>query len=620
MEIDGVVYAGSQDGYLYALDAATGSSLWSYETGDNITGGVAVAEGLVYVPSHDGSVYALDVDTGRLRWSYETGDAIWSALEVAGGTVYAGSDDDHVYALDASTGALRWRFKTDGDVPGSPTVADGTLYVGSYDDHLYAIDSVTGELKWKSELGGPTLSTPEVFGGLVYIGSWDDHLYALDTETGALKWNFWAGDNVVSSPSVTGGLLFIASDDAHVYALDALSGDLVWRYKTGAMARSSPVVSNGILYAGSHDGYLYALDAASGGLLWRYETGDAVRGSPVVADDTVYVGSRDGYVYAVGAGTKGATALPASSPTPVAAFVPLSRDEMASLLDAFLYNEALTILAKRVTQSDGTVTVTEISLADDVLRVFETGSYLLTGETPHEQGVTSRVLTREDYYQLIDDERGGSLRLKNAVAFCCRRVTNILELIVNGNKRPPSVIASLGHELGHARQRMINPVQTKFERDSNLEAILEAEAFAFEAALVRKLGEYGGENVTVIPAESAASQVRHFILTLREAANDLSEPHERGRLFLWLAVFRDPLLTDLKEELLEENILSPESLLRLYDRLVRLPPAEVDAYIESIMIGFPGDQDRMRRTLLNRKGDVPDEGFVKHSFDVFLVP
>jgi outer membrane protein assembly factor BamB len=55
-----VVFVGSEDGRLYAVDAASGAKLWDFLTGDKITSSPAVVNGVVYVGSHDGNVYAIE--------------------------------------------------------------------------------------------------------------------------------------------------------------------------------------------------------------------------------------------------------------------------------------------------------------------------------------------------------------------------------------------------------------------------------------------------------------------------------------------------------------------------------------------------------------------------------
>jgi outer membrane protein assembly factor BamB len=54
----GVVYVGSYDGNLYALNAATGAKLWSYHTGNQVFASPTVVNGVVYVGSGDGNMYA----------------------------------------------------------------------------------------------------------------------------------------------------------------------------------------------------------------------------------------------------------------------------------------------------------------------------------------------------------------------------------------------------------------------------------------------------------------------------------------------------------------------------------------------------------------------------------
>ena len=66
---------------------------WSYATGYLVDSSPAVANGVVYVGSNDGNLYALNASTGAKLWSYPTGAAVASSPAVANGVVYVGSDD-----------------------------------------------------------------------------------------------------------------------------------------------------------------------------------------------------------------------------------------------------------------------------------------------------------------------------------------------------------------------------------------------------------------------------------------------------------------------------------------------------------------------------------------------
>ena len=52
------------DGHVYALNAANGAKIWSYTTGNTDSSSPAVVNGVVFVGSYNGNVYALNATTG----------------------------------------------------------------------------------------------------------------------------------------------------------------------------------------------------------------------------------------------------------------------------------------------------------------------------------------------------------------------------------------------------------------------------------------------------------------------------------------------------------------------------------------------------------------------------
>jgi outer membrane protein assembly factor BamB len=144
---DGIVFVGVGNG-VDALNASTGAPIWSSGQLSTATcaptSSPALANGVIYVGSQDNNLYALNARTGAVLWNYTTGGAIDSSPAVANGVAYVGSGDGYVYALNASTGALLWSFATGAAVESSPTIANGTLYVGSDDNNLYAFNLAGG--------------------------------------------------------------------------------------------------------------------------------------------------------------------------------------------------------------------------------------------------------------------------------------------------------------------------------------------------------------------------------------------------------------------------------------------------------------------------------------------
>lgn len=304
--LDGVVYAASMSGHVYAIDLATGQERWSFKSRMPVASSPAVAGGTVYFVSSAGSLVALDASNGQPRWvtatEYERrfearglhgyppaaqtiADAwdVWvSSPAIAGGKVFFGSGDGNVYAVDAGSGVLQWKFATGDVVHGSPAVSRGTVYVGSWDAHVYALDAESGQQKWTFKGGeDPVMhnqvgfqSSPAVVDGTVYIGSRDARVYALDATTGRKKWDYPTSKSWVNtSPAVANGLVYAAtSDTSRFIALDARTGRLRFLFDAKAYVFSSPAIAGGLAYFGAHNGHVYALDATTGALAWEFVT------------------------------------------------------------------------------------------------------------------------------------------------------------------------------------------------------------------------------------------------------------------------------------------------------------------------------------------------------------
>jgi outer membrane protein assembly factor BamB len=295
--VGGVLYFGSADHNVYALNVATGAQPWTFTTHGSVESSPAVVGGVVYVGSADDHVYALNAATGALLWNFTAGGFVDSSPAVAHGVVYVGSADGNVWAINAATGIKLWSFATGGGIFSSPAVVSGVVYIGSGDGNVYALNAATGAELWHFTTGGNVGSSPALANGVVYIGSDDGNVYALNAATGAELWHFSTGSPVESSPAVAYGAVYVGSENLNVYALNAATGTPLWHFATGSLVLSSPAVADGVVYVGSFDGNLYALSAATGDRLWTFTTGGLVFSSPAVVNGAIYAGSEDGNLY-----------------------------------------------------------------------------------------------------------------------------------------------------------------------------------------------------------------------------------------------------------------------------------------------------------------------------------
>ena len=146
---------------------------WHFKTGSFIYSSPAVVDGVVYIGSGDHNVYALNASTGKRIWKYRTGAyVLYTSPAVVGGVVYIGSWDDNVYALKADTGGKVASFTTGYFVDSSPAVTDGVVYIGSSDGKLYALNAANLSKIWSFDAApGEVTDNPAVVEGVVYISS-----------------------------------------------------------------------------------------------------------------------------------------------------------------------------------------------------------------------------------------------------------------------------------------------------------------------------------------------------------------------------------------------------------------------------------------------------------------
>ena len=298
--LDGTIYFGANNGYVYALNPLTGAILWQTKTGGRVSASPVISgKGILYVGSTDSSMYAINIANGGVLWTYKTAAPITATAAVgADGNVYFGSTDSYVYALNQSTGTVTWAVKTKGPIESSPTLStDGTLFVGSNDFHLYAIDTVTATISWSYATGGAVESSPAISNGMVYFGSEDNNFYAVDALNGVLVWTQPTGWSVYSSPCVDAvGNVYVGSEDSILYAFNGATGAILWTYATGDIIDSSPAVDGaGNVYVGSDDGKLYEISTSTGTLVYSFNQGSELQSAPViVGPSTVLIGTGDG--------------------------------------------------------------------------------------------------------------------------------------------------------------------------------------------------------------------------------------------------------------------------------------------------------------------------------------
>ncbi|WP_329315592.1 serine/threonine-protein kinase [Streptomyces sp. NBC_01278] len=263
---------------VYALSADTGRRLWEFKPGDFV-GSTIVAGGTAYFYSNrlgngseSGTLYAVNAATGTLVWSHV---ADWgTALAVDDGVVYFGVatlKGTYLRALDAATGKQLWQVQIgEGFLLGSTslTVAHHVIYCGA-DDHLYALDAGTGVVRWKSrtDLGRTSESQPSaVVDGVVYLSGNSERsereggygaVVAADAASGKVLWNHRM-PRVGSPPTVSAGTVHVGTESGDLDLLDAHDGHSWGQAHLADRHNPNVTVTGNVAYFDGGDGRLHA--------------------------------------------------------------------------------------------------------------------------------------------------------------------------------------------------------------------------------------------------------------------------------------------------------------------------------------------------------------------------
>jgi polyvinyl alcohol dehydrogenase (cytochrome) len=297
---------------------------FAFPNGTSAWGQPAVAGGRVFVGSDNGFVYSLEASSGCVYWSYEAQAGVRTAISIGplSGSRYAiyfGDLKGNVYAVDAESGLLVWTKHPDphplARITGAPTLADGRLYVplasleevtGSNVNYecctfrggLVSYDAKTGEEMWKvhtiadpakptkknaqgTQLWGPagaavwSAPTVDLKRGAVYVGTGDAYTYpAPDTTDAVMAFDLKTGQRLWSK-QVTAGDAFLVNCGGNAAGrpnCPDVSGPDV-DFGNSPILRTLPD-GKSVIIVGQKSGDVWAFDPDNNGaIVWQKKVG-----------------------------------------------------------------------------------------------------------------------------------------------------------------------------------------------------------------------------------------------------------------------------------------------------------------------------------------------------------
>ena len=358
-DIENTRYQGTEAAGLTKADVPKLKLKWAFgfPLGISAYSPPAVASGRVFAATDTGWVYSLDAKTGCVYWGFETDVTVRPAISIGpvtgqGNAKYAiffGDAKANVYAVNAQDGKLLWKRKVDdfflARITAAPKLYNGRLYVpvssseewqsGNQDyecctsrGSVVALDANNGEQIWKTytmdtpkptvkndngvqlyaPAGGSVWNSPTIdpVRHAIYFGSGDtqtepaqplgDSIVAVDMDSGKVLWHYQAQAN-----------------DAFMGGCQGPNKSKACPEKMGPDADigNSPVLrtlddGRRVLIAGTKGGEVFALDPDNNGkLLWRVSSNPGGGGRGGI----VWGGAADHQNIYYGLGSGGMSAL-----------------------------------------------------------------------------------------------------------------------------------------------------------------------------------------------------------------------------------------------------------------------------------------------------------------------
>ena len=291
---------------IFALDTATGRTLWSAECGGwpfVTSADVFGIDGLIWtVGASDLSLVGFDPDTGTVKKTIDVADAFFQGhhhrcYRNKATPKYIFTGRRGIESTELATGNVKLHHWTRGGCRYGTLPCNGLIYAPPDSCVCYISAKLAGFYAFAAESPdqpaptatsrlekGPDYGLSPVASASALGEEWPTYRFnpqrscatpATGPSEFGVHWKIDIGGEL-TSPVVARGRLFFGATDRHaICAVDADSGEEGWSFTTGGPIDSPPTIYKGLVLCGSRDGWAYALNACNGNLVYRF------RGAPV---------------------------------------------------------------------------------------------------------------------------------------------------------------------------------------------------------------------------------------------------------------------------------------------------------------------------------------------------
>lgn len=326
--VDEQLYIGTQDGWVYAIDAPTGAIRWlqpvtreeyplrrpchSADTVIFVTpidiqiyglrggeplgrkalgfpaGTAAVCDGrLCFIGGLDSRLYAFDIESLWRHWRVLMDGPIRSAPAVFGRAVFCASDGHTVYSCSRVSKRFNWLSTTFGAITADVVATSRGVYIASQDHSLYLFDHESGQTRWQARLNAPLSEPPFVTTDTAFQYAFGQGVVAIETADAAahddrIRWTVPDGRTTLT---VDDKYAYILTETNEVLVVRIDNGEVEYTIPTPGFSIGLPTTDDTMLLVASPGGQIFCARPVGVPYLSKQGVRDALRlEAPAVAE------------------------------------------------------------------------------------------------------------------------------------------------------------------------------------------------------------------------------------------------------------------------------------------------------------------------------------------------
>jgi outer membrane protein assembly factor BamB len=305
------IYASSEGGEIYRIDAATGKVFWSISAPKGLSTGPGTDGNILVVGSLKGEVYAFDAQSGAKKWDTSVGTEVLTEPLVAAGVVVIRTIDNRFIGLDAQSGKRRWVTAKNPSVLSlrasysMSSINNEVIFTGFSGGQFGLLALSNGNTIWESLLAPPRgtseierlsdiTAKPSLLGPRMCAVSYQGKIGCGDIKNARMSWVKDYSSFSGTTQSADG--VYAVNDKSFLAAFNANQGTELWRNeKLQWRDVGEPLAVGSTVLAGDSQGYLHVFAQSNGDLVGRVRVDSTgIPTAPIATQGLVIVQTKGG--------------------------------------------------------------------------------------------------------------------------------------------------------------------------------------------------------------------------------------------------------------------------------------------------------------------------------------